>query len=341
VGHRRPRRPQYIEAPFADLEENRGLRRPLRFSRPPFAWPGNKATAYSRPQFQWLRAHLKSCQTWCEPFAGGAGTLWWALRLGARPKRIFMAENCAPTARFWRVLAKGRIGPSLRRAQSQLEKAAVYVRRHDFDAAEAFYNDVREEYNHGRHRLSDFLFLVRASFNGLVRFNSRGEFNAPNGFGKQAARVDGTGSKSALKSLDTEAIESLAEMVRTGTRLVVDDDWRLALARLKPSMASGAIVIVDPPYLPDDGVALAYGPEPFLAADHRRLARALGKANKGGFRWILHGYGNRRTQRAYHKLKPVADVHVVEGVKHRIVGGTPDADGSEMVWQSKNWSNNR
>lgn len=46
------------------------------------------------------------------------------------------------------------------------------------DAGYAYYREVKDRFNK-QHNPLDFLFLSRAAFNGMIRFNRKGEWNVP------------------------------------------------------------------------------------------------------------------------------------------------------------------
>jgi DNA adenine methylase len=48
----------------------------------------------------------------------------------------------------------------------------------DIDYRKTYFNQIRKEFNDDKSKSSHFLFLTRTSTNGLVRFNSKGNYNA-------------------------------------------------------------------------------------------------------------------------------------------------------------------
>lgn len=105
--------------------------------------------------------------TWIEPFMGSG-----VVAFNVLPKRAFMADSNPHLIHFYQGIASGRITSALTRLYLEAEGAELLR-----SGGEHYYT-VRERFNR-LHDPMDFLFLNRACFNGLIRFNSRGEFNVP------------------------------------------------------------------------------------------------------------------------------------------------------------------
>jgi DNA adenine methylase len=104
---------------------------------------------------------------WIEPFMGSC-----VVGLNARCKRALFADQNPHLVNFYAALQSRNITPEsvrlfLESEGSQLEKLG-----------EKHYYDIRARFNEKDNPL-DFLFLSRACFNGLMRFNSKGKFNVP------------------------------------------------------------------------------------------------------------------------------------------------------------------
>ena len=106
-------------------------------------------------------------ERWIEPFMGSG-----VVGLNARQSAALFADLNPHLIRFYSAMKTGTVTPAIARAflekeGSQLEKIG-----------EKHYYDIRERFN--EHGLPlDFLFLSRACFNGMIRFNRKGKFNVP------------------------------------------------------------------------------------------------------------------------------------------------------------------
>ncbi len=88
------------------------------------------------------------------------------------PKRALLADSNPHLIHFYKGISVGDITPSSTRRH--LEREGAELLRSDGE----HYYTVRDRFNQ-IHDPMDFLFLNRACFNGLIRFNRKGEFNVP------------------------------------------------------------------------------------------------------------------------------------------------------------------
>lgn len=131
--------------------------------QPPLKWAGGK---------RWQVPHLRplweahSHRRLVEPFAGGL-----AVTLGLQPERALLNDANPHLVNFYRWLKKGL------RASIPMENSETlfYQHRERFNALmQAGKSDSQES-------AALFYFLNRTGYNGLCRFNSKGEFNVPFG----------------------------------------------------------------------------------------------------------------------------------------------------------------
>ncbi|MEX2237970.1 MAG: Dam family site-specific DNA-(adenine-N6)-methyltransferase [Dehalococcoidia bacterium] len=145
------------------------LRAPL---RPPLKWAGGK---------RWLLPRLLSLwepyrdRRLVEPFCGGL-----AVALGLRPKRALLNDINEHVVQFYRSLQAGL----------QIEINMANERQVYDDHRVRFNELLREGEGQTVEASSLFYYLNRTGYNGLCRFNSRGEFNVPFGKHRSVAYQD-------------------------------------------------------------------------------------------------------------------------------------------------------
>lgn len=131
---------------------------------PPLKWAGGK---------RWLVSHLKPLwapyqhRRFVEPLCGGLG-----MCIGLKPKRALLNDINPHVINFYRWLQKGLV-VSL---NMQNDEKVYYAYRQLFNEL------IRsEETADSRETAELFYYLNRTGYNGLCRFNKKGEFNVPFG----------------------------------------------------------------------------------------------------------------------------------------------------------------
>jgi DNA adenine methylase len=89
-----------------------------------------------------------------------------------RPRKALLADSNPHLINFYQAVAKGEITAAITRRFFEREGEELLRSKGEY------YYSVRERFNRHGNPL-DFLFLNRAGFNGMIRFNQRGEFNVP------------------------------------------------------------------------------------------------------------------------------------------------------------------
>lgn len=191
-----------------------------------------------------------------EPFVGGGSMLYAS---GARD--AVASDICRPLIDLWNDI---KYKPD---ALSQGYRARWEMLQRDA-AAETYYA-VRERFNKairdgGSADPSDFLFLTRTCMSGLVRFNSKGEFNVSFHAGRPGVHPD-----TMHKTLNEWS-------TRISGTVFLCDDFVSVLA----SATHDDLVYLDPPYLHTKGI---YGSTVSL----EQLCACLDDLNRRGIRWLM------------------------------------------------------
>ncbi|MCY4324827.1 MAG: Dam family site-specific DNA-(adenine-N6)-methyltransferase [Betaproteobacteria bacterium] len=162
---------------------------------------------------------------WIEPFVGSA-----AVALNIAPRRALLGDSNPHLINFYRAIqAKTVTGSTVR--EFLVREGGELAR-----SGEEHYYRVRERFN-DRHDPHDFLFLNRACFNGLMRFNRSGRFNTP--FCRKPERF-----RSAYITRICNQVQHSAKIMAGKSWQFVCADWADVLGKAR----SGDFVYCDPPY---------------------------------------------------------------------------------------------
>jgi len=104
---------------------------------------------------------------WIEPFMGTG-----VVAFNLAPKHALLCDTNPHLVNFYQAIADKKITPEIVKEYLQKEGALL------LEKGESHYYELRARFNEEHHPL-DFLFLNRAGFNGMIRFNKKGGFNIP------------------------------------------------------------------------------------------------------------------------------------------------------------------
>jgi DNA adenine methylase len=105
--------------------------------------------------------------TWIEPFMGTG-----AVAFNVAPRRAILCDTNPHLVNFYSSIASGEITPEVVKRYLVREGGILLAK------GEEHYYFVRDRFNAEQSPL-DFLFINRAGFNGMIRFNRKGGFNIP------------------------------------------------------------------------------------------------------------------------------------------------------------------
>ena len=164
--------------------------------------------------------------TWIEPFMG-SGVVAFSLR----PRRALLADSNPHLINFYKAIAESRITASSTRRYLEIEGAALLRSN-----GEHYYR-VRERFNRQGNPL-DFLFLNRAGFNGLIRFNRKAGYNVP--FCRKPNRF-----APAYITKIANQVQAVADVMQVGSYEFACQDFTDTIG----SAESGDLIYCDPPYI--------------------------------------------------------------------------------------------
>lgn len=180
-----------------------------------------KLTPFIMSNIQW-----EGNGRWIEPFLGSGAVLF-----NAQPEKAFVSDTNKHIISIYQSIQNGKMNPlSLREF---LEKEGAKLE----SIGEPYYYEVRERFNCFGNPF-DFVFLNRASFNGVVRFNSKGGFNVP--FCKKAERF-----RAAYITRICNQVDWAAKIMHGKDWTFSVQDWRETLKEVKAE----DFVYLDPPYI--------------------------------------------------------------------------------------------
>lgn len=172
---------------------------PEKAVRPPLKWAGGKRWQLPILRVIWRR---HSHRRLVEPFCGGL-----AVATGLLPKRALLNDINPHVINLYRWLKRGLI----------VDLKMVNDATHYYECRNRFNELLRQNQHTSAEAAAIFYYLNRTGYNGLCRFNNKGEFNVP--FGRYKTlnyRTDfsiyrRTFRRWTFTSLDFEEIEFLPE----------------------------------------------------------------------------------------------------------------------------------
>lgn len=176
----------------------------------------------------WIRALVPNVTgRWVEPFLG-TGVV--AFNSGFR--KALLSDVNPHVTRFYQQIQDGQISTSS--VRNYLEEVGEKLRNAGNNGYD-YFNFVKERFNK-HHDPLDFLFLSRAGFNGMMRFNKKGEWNIP--FCKKPDRF----SKAYITKIVNQ-VHDVACLIRP--------EWQFKVAsfdEIIPQATANDIIYCDPPY---------------------------------------------------------------------------------------------
>lgn len=163
---------------------------------------------------------------WIEPFCGSG-----VVAFNIQPQQALLCDTNHHIIRFYQSIQNNGITPCS--VREFLEAEGSRLREY----GEKHYYQIRERFNETGDSL-DFLFLSRACFNGVMRFNRRGGFNTP--FCRKPDRFA------------PAYITKIVNQVRKVKQILEQSDWRFEVADFQQTLSEltvNDIVYADPPYL--------------------------------------------------------------------------------------------
>ena len=136
--------------------------------QPAVKWSGSKRTQAK----EIVKYFPKKIDCYVEPFAGGATVLCEVLHSDIKCNAYFCSDLNEDLINLWKRI---KSNPE-KLIDTYRDKWTCLTSFEDVNSKRGYFEQVRDEYNQHRNP-EDFLFLLRTCFNGMPRYNKRGEFN--------------------------------------------------------------------------------------------------------------------------------------------------------------------
>lgn len=249
--------------------------------RPPLIYAGNKssygAVLRAFGPKDWRRFTL------VDPFVGSGGLL-----LAAPDCAGYEASDI--NSDVVKVLEDARDRP----LELISELGELFVPENNTDAR---YRLLKSEFNSHESSFSRsalFVFLNRHGFNGLVRYNRRGEFNVA--FGKRR--------RPHLPNAEILALSAFLQQRRVSLSTC---DFKTKLSAIR----TRSVIVIDCPYLGEDGAAAAgiYRVGDFGEEEQKRLAALAHELARDGHYVIAFNYASSRTRELHHQATELHELN--------------------------------
>lgn len=163
---------------------------------------------------------------WIEPFMGTG-----VVAFNVAPERAILCDSNPHLINFYSGMKSGAITPEVVRNYLVYEGDLLLAK------GEGHYYFVRERFN-AEHSPLDFLFLNRAGFNGMIRFNRKGGFNIP--FCRKPQRF----AQSYVTKI-TNQVAWVSKLIQAKQFTFKCQDFNTTISEATPS----DIIYCDPPYI--------------------------------------------------------------------------------------------
>lgn len=218
---------EQVVLPFVEAKQAPGkglFPRKVRPKAPPIKSQGikTKIVPFIFESFEWQGDK----GTWIEPFVGSG-----AVAFNAGAPRVIAADANRHLIGFYKAIQDGAITATGVRKYLISEGAILESKGEDH------YYAIRDRFNKEGDPI-DFLFLSRACFNGMIRFNRKGGYNVP--FCRKPERF-----RPAYITKIVNQVAWIAGVIKNAEWVFVVQDWRETLKAARTE----DFVYLDPPYV--------------------------------------------------------------------------------------------
>ncbi len=203
----------------------------INYKVPPIKSQGKKTKL-----IEWIEKQVKKIEennelTFVEPFVGTG-----AVGFNIAGKNAIFADSNIHLINFYNAIKSGEV--TAKKVREYLKEEGKKLEETG-EGKDSHYYIVRERFNKEFNSL-DFLFLTRSCFNGMMRFNSKGQFNVP--FCKKPERF-----APALITKIANQVLWLEMKIKSNNWDFVCSDFRTFMKSI--SDRKDIVMYLDPPYI--------------------------------------------------------------------------------------------
>jgi DNA adenine methylase len=248
-------------------------------ARPFLKWVGGKGQLLNLfSEYYPKGLKLNQIKNYYEPFVGG-GAVFFDIAQKFKIESAFLSDINEELILTYLVVQK-----DVFKLLQQLEGFSKKYQKLDEKNRIDFFYETREKFNRNRqlagykkysekwiNRAAQIIFLNKTCFNGLFRFNSKGEFNVPAGRYKNP------------KILDAENLQKVADLLSRAEIKKAD------FTELKRQVTNPSFVYFDPPYRPLNKTSsfTSYSKNSFADKEQIELAVLFSELHKKGVKVML------------------------------------------------------
>ena len=267
-------------------------------NRPFLKWAGNKYKV-----LPFILPIVGAPRRYCEPFGGSL-----AVALNVDATEYVLSDVNPVLAGLYGILVSKHSDEFIRTCEDLFRPENNLQNR---------YNELRREFNkstdaHERARL--FVYLNRHCFNGLARYNRRGEFNVP--FGKYA------GPRCPSESMRAFKAHFLAKKTTIMSTTAFNPE-------LYSNLGANDVVYFDPPYVPLSETAnfTDYVEGGFSMQNHIELANLAETLRCRGIKVIVSNHDTPQTRELYSR----AEIHGLSVARTVAAAGSSRKSAKEIL----------
>ena len=197
--------------------------------QPIIKWSGSKRSQSE----EIIKRFPKNIDTYYEPFVGGASVLFQLLNSDIKVNKYICSDINEDLINLWNIIKDNPqyLIDSYKKMWEELNSIDEIEKRKEY------YYMVRNRFNEKRNP-KDFMFLSRTCANGLIRFNSKGEFNTPFHF-----------SRPGINPYRLERImNQWSELLKKNNVIFICQDYK------NIRTTKNDLIYLDPPYINTKGM---------------------------------------------------------------------------------------